>query len=99
MRRHGLVVETEPFDVVDRDYRVDRDVLIDAASYVGAPSSAAAIDPGPQRYFDHDPHDLLSVAGLAATYGRRIVVEDVHLRVRSGEVVVLLGHNGSGKSA
>jgi branched-chain amino acid transport system ATP-binding protein len=42
--------------------------------------------------------DVLSVEGLYAGYGRKQVVFDVSLRVGAGEVVTLLGHNGSGKT-
>ena len=47
----------------------------------------------------HDGRDRLSVSGLAVRYGARVVVRDVGLRVAPGEVVVLLGHNGCGKSS
>lgn len=47
----------------------------------------------------HNPLDLLSVSGLDVRYGRRVVVTDVHVRVRPGEVVALIGHNGCGKSS
>ena len=47
----------------------------------------------------HDGRDRLSVAGLAVRYGNRVVVREVTLRVGPGEVVVLLGHNGCGKSS
>jgi len=40
----------------------------------------------------------LTIAGLHAGYGAVRVIEDVSLRVRSGETVVLLGTNGNGKS-
>jgi branched-chain amino acid transport system ATP-binding protein len=99
VRRHGLVVETEPFEALDLQGRVEPEFVLEQDSYVRGRSDEPSVDPGPQRSFAHDTSDLLSVAGLAAAYGRRVVVQDVQLRVRSGEVVVLLGHNGSGKSA
>ena len=40
----------------------------------------------------------LEAVGLAKTYGVRKVVKDVHVDVRSGEVVGLLGPNGAGKT-
>ena len=42
--------------------------------------------------------DALVVEGLYTGYGRKQVVFDVSLRVGRGEIVALLGHNGSGKS-
>jgi branched-chain amino acid transport system ATP-binding protein len=42
--------------------------------------------------------DVLAVDGLYAGYGRKQVVYDVSLHVAAGEVVTLLGHNGSGKT-
>ncbi|WP_038369406.1 LPS export ABC transporter ATP-binding protein [Brackiella oedipodis] len=41
---------------------------------------------------------VLEVTGLQKTYGKRTVVHDVSLTVRSGEVVGLLGPNGAGKT-
>jgi lipopolysaccharide export system ATP-binding protein len=40
----------------------------------------------------------LVVRGLKKAYGRRLVVKDVSLSVKSGEVVGLLGPNGAGKT-
>jgi branched-chain amino acid transport system ATP-binding protein len=40
----------------------------------------------------------LAVENLTAGYGRKQVVFDVSFHVGAGEVVTLLGHNGSGKS-
>jgi lipopolysaccharide export system ATP-binding protein len=41
---------------------------------------------------------LLRVASLTKSYGRRVVVRDVALEIRQGEVVGLLGPNGAGKT-
>ena len=44
------------------------------------------------------PDALLRLEHLHAGYGRKQVVHDLDLHVSSGEVVTLLGHNGSGKT-
>ncbi|MEW6695407.1 Lipopolysaccharide export system ATP-binding protein LptB [Tepidimonas thermarum] len=44
------------------------------------------------------PASHLRAEGLQKRYGRRLVVRDVSLQVRSGEVVGLLGPNGAGKT-
>lgn len=41
---------------------------------------------------------VLYAKGLQKTYGKRVVVKDVGLEVKSGEVVGLLGPNGAGKT-
>jgi branched-chain amino acid transport system ATP-binding protein len=41
---------------------------------------------------------MLEVSGLNASYGRARILFDVSLEARSGEVAVLLGRNGAGKS-
>jgi len=42
--------------------------------------------------------NTLKAANLKKSYGRRTVVEDVRLAVRTGEIVGLLGPNGAGKT-
>ena len=42
--------------------------------------------------------ELLEVEGLSTGYGRKQVVFDLSFHVGEGEIVTLLGHNGSGKS-
>jgi lipopolysaccharide export system ATP-binding protein len=44
------------------------------------------------------PQSELVAVGLQKSYGTRRVVSDVHLTVKSGEVVGLLGPNGAGKT-
>lgn len=44
------------------------------------------------------PETVLSIEGLNAGYGRKQVVFDVSMYVKPGEIVGVLGHNGSGKS-
>ena len=41
---------------------------------------------------------MIEVEGLNTYYGRAHILADVALRAESGEVVVLLGRNGAGKS-
>ena len=41
---------------------------------------------------------MLEVSGLGAHYGRAHILEDVAFSVAAGEVAVLLGRNGAGKS-
>jgi ABC-type Mn2+/Zn2+ transport system ATPase subunit len=41
---------------------------------------------------------VLTTSGLTLGYGRRIVLEDVHVEIRPGEFWFLLGPNGEGKT-
>lgn len=45
------------------------------------------------------PGAILSIDSLAVRYGRRMAVQDITLHVGGGEVVGLVGHNGSGKTS
>lgn len=42
---------------------------------------------------------MLDVAGLSVRYGKHLAVSSVSLKVAEGEVVAILGANGSGKSS
>jgi lipopolysaccharide export system ATP-binding protein len=60
-------------------------------------ASERAIDDGALHLSDAVV-SVLEAAHLKKTYGKRTVVQDVSLTVRSGEVVGLLGPNGAGKT-
>jgi branched-chain amino acid transport system ATP-binding protein len=59
------------------------------------PEAAIVSTPSPNGD-GRDP--ILTVAGLRGGYGRKQVVFDVDLHVSPGEILGILGHNGSGKS-
>jgi lipopolysaccharide export system ATP-binding protein len=40
----------------------------------------------------------LEIKGLSKTYGKRVVVKDVDISIRTGEIIGLLGPNGAGKT-
>jgi acyl-CoA reductase-like NAD-dependent aldehyde dehydrogenase/ABC-type branched-subunit amino acid transport system ATPase component len=42
---------------------------------------------------------MLEVSGLSVRYGKHLALDDVSLRVGTGEIVVMLGANGAGKSS
>ncbi|MFN8094289.1 MAG: LPS export ABC transporter ATP-binding protein [Vicinamibacteria bacterium] len=45
-----------------------------------------------------EPLRVLRASALTKSYGRRVVVREVELEIRQGEVVGLLGPNGAGKT-
>jgi branched-chain amino acid transport system ATP-binding protein len=52
-----------------------------------------------ERNGEHGPRDrVLTIENLSTGYGRKQVVFDVSMHVDQGEIVGVLGHNGSGKS-
>jgi branched-chain amino acid transport system ATP-binding protein len=44
------------------------------------------------------PNPLLSVAGIAAGYGKKRVLDHINLAIGHGEAIALLGHNVAGKT-
>ena len=101
------------FSLCDRVTAVDKGVTIAVGppkdvraniavieSYLGGKGSGAARpSPAARRAAVGDSaKSLLEVKGLAAGYGRMTVVRDVDLTVREGDLVVLCGRNGAGKS-
>jgi len=45
-----------------------------------------------------EPAEFLELEGVHVARGERVVLHDVHLHVRTGEHVAILGPNGCGKS-
>lgn len=41
---------------------------------------------------------MLEVKNLKTGYGKKLIVDDLSLYVKQGEIVALIGHNGAGKS-
>ncbi|HHY59698.1 MAG TPA: ATP-binding cassette domain-containing protein, partial [Clostridia bacterium] len=41
---------------------------------------------------------MLKLSGVSVAYGSYLALQDIHLEVAPGELVVLLGANGAGKS-
>jgi phospholipid/cholesterol/gamma-HCH transport system ATP-binding protein len=46
----------------------------------------------------NDPAEIISVRNLKIGYGDRVILENVNFQVRHGEVFVILGGSGGGKS-
>ncbi len=56
------------------------------------------VRPGPRSPVPAGPV-VLSATGISVRYGATIAVRDVDLELRGGQVAVLMGRNGSGKSS
>jgi branched-chain amino acid transport system ATP-binding protein len=51
-----------------------------------------------EAHFGSPPNPLLSVAGVAAGYGKKRVLDQINFSIGRGEAIALLGHNGAGKT-
>jgi lipopolysaccharide export system ATP-binding protein len=73
--------------------------LASSTANMSSPPPTDAATPGASQAGATEPCTrTLSVRGLQKSYGKRLVVRDVSLNVRCGEVVGLLGPNGAGKT-
>jgi ABC-type branched-subunit amino acid transport system ATPase component len=74
--------------------------VIDSYLGGGQAVTVAAADPKESGRRDQlaEARPLLEVRGLSAGYGRMTVVRGIDLDVRRGELIVLCGRNGAGKS-
>ncbi len=58
-----------------------------------------AVPPPFPGFVAADPNPLLTAKKVTVTYGRNVAVRDVELELHQGQVVALMGRNGSGKSS
>ncbi len=42
--------------------------------------------------------DIISVSGLAKSYGKKEIVHPLNFSVKKGEILVIIGPSGTGKS-
>ena len=76
---------------------VQRDPTVIEA-YLGVTTDGLATEVAPRLTAPPTGEALLDVRGLAVAYGRMEVVHDVSFAVGRGEIVVVVGGNGAGKS-
>jgi phosphonate transport system ATP-binding protein len=67
-------------------------------SHVWRPGEATAVAAQVERQSSGDGDAPLVIAGLRKAFGERTVLDGIDLQVRRGELVAILGANGSGKS-
>lgn len=90
----GRVIASGPPEVVRASPAVIESYLGGGSS---APAERGAVVTSPAKA-EKEAVPLLEVRGLQAGYGRMTVVSEINLSVAAGELVVLCGRNGAGKS-
>ncbi len=85
----GRTVGWHPLPLSVRDARRAAPALRDRLATVPPPF------PG---FAPEDPDPVLSARKVTVTYGRRTAVRDVDVDLHAGQVVALMGRNGSGKA-
>ena len=45
-----------------------------------------------------EPENIIEVENLVAHYGERVILNDINLGIRTGEIRVIMGGSGSGKT-
>lgn len=63
-----------------------------------APAPAEPLPPPPPAWQTRSPRPLLAVEGLRKSFGGLVAVDDLTFSVATGEIIGLIGPNGSGKT-
>ncbi|XP_070203248.1 phospholipid-transporting ATPase ABCA3-like [Littorina saxatilis] len=76
------------------------------AHWCGHADSSGARHPGMEdverKYFESDPVGLavgVNIVHLRKEFGQQVAVRDLSLKMYEGQITVLLGHNGAGKTS